>query len=1059
MHTTASTDTTAATIAAIHTAIDTADVYDAYTGLAAAGLRPLWVKSGSKLPASAAEVGVHETGRGGWKLAARDTTDAAAQVHAARRGEAMRGTPNVALVPDATRVVMLDFDTPEEVAEARALWQMWGGDAAAVDSPTVSTPGQQGSDGAWQHQGGGHLWVALPALDDVDLTTLPATLLLTGSGEAPGETSPSAALKLHSCYALIPPSARPEGAYRRTGNAVEAPEGMVAWLRERAAEAARVRLERMEVRERRAKEREAAEDRGEVVPLAGADAWSAKTPWSAILGGLYGWEHTGTAQCGCEEWRRPGGSPRSAIAHDPGCTLGSYPMDEGHGPVYLFTDNPDAPLAEMRDYRATQGVTGRTLTKVQAAAAILYAEWPVESRVTRMLDAHGWSVSSYGTPLPHLAGKAHTDRAAKASVAALSTAQVETHMEEKMPEAPTPAEATPAPVISGVITGVTDAVTDAVTEGGTESATPSGTRPRRRSAPRPTVAPTDTPDVRALRSEFERRLDRELTPEQVQHLADLLAPHDSAAHTIEGPVRDAAWGGHDPAWAPDLVADLMSRFEFTRKIFWWAQTTNLRVHPVALTLMALQAMSRELPVSLQAPSHMPGRPSPLSTYIVAVGPSGSGKNVAQSAALDWARGAGLIHHNDAAGLHTGFDPASPLAMSEPMVRKVDPTSADDVAAAEDAAAEAGKKAGKKPGPEPVQWTMRSNPVGSYVIDEVSALFTGNRLKLGMPQALCSAWSEANFLAGSINNGNRNVTGRFRVTMVGGLQPAQAAKLLETSGLGLIQRVIMTPVIWPGFGVLDERDVPRPSQPDLVAVDGLEALVPAHAGRHLGPTDARYFGAQASPGEMFPADDDVIAAMDAEGVAAASPEAGADIADVSAMMTHANQTTSRIATLVAIADGANRVTWEHWEWAWLVVHELHAATLAHAIAGSKAARAVAAAQLGEDDAARRASADATTRSTADNARDAILAKVREAGDDGISYSECRKSLSAPQRAHYDPMLDALVGAGHIRAAEVRGGRRLYPAAPSADGVVIPMTTMRVDPGATGISFAGTDSEQQ
>ena len=1063
------TDTsTSATIAAIHAALDATDVFDAYTGLAEAGLRPLWVKSGSKVPAEKPEVGVTDPRRGGgWLLAARDATDAAAQVRAVRRRADQRGTPNLALVPDGERVVMLDFDTPAEVAEARALWQMWGGDPAAIDSPTVSTPGKQGEDGTWQHRDGGHLWIALPADADVDLTSLGSTINLTGTGEAPRETgrdsdgrqlrAPSAALKLHSGYALIPPSARPEGEYVRTGDVVPAPAGMIAWLRARVADAERERLGHMEARERRAAERKAAEARGEVAPLAGADAWAASTPWEAILGDLYGWTYTRESSCGCEEWQRPGGSPRSAIAHDPGCTAGRYAMDHDHGPVHLFTDNPDPALAEMRDFRASQGVSGKTLTKLEVTAAFLYAEHPVESRVSRMLDAHGWATPACVTALADLAGKGHTARAAQAAVSSLPAPPVATPMEEKVNEEPTPAATTPAGVTAGVTAAVTEAATQPVTEAGTQSATPRGTRRLLREAPLPTVAPTDTPDVRALRDEFEYLLDRELEPEQVQHLADLLASNASSAHTIEGPVRDEAWGGYAPAWSPNLVAYLMSKFEFTRQIFWWAQTGELRVHPVTLTLLALQAMSRELPVSLQAPSHMPGVGSPLSTYIVAVGASGSGKNLAQSAALDWARGSGFILSDNAAK-HTGLDPASPVAMAEPMMRQVDVTSADDVAAAEDAAAEAGKKRG----PQPVKWTMQPDPVGCYVIDELSALFTGNRLKMGMPQALCSAWSEVNFLPASMNNGNRTVGGRFRVTLVGGLQPAQSAKLLDTSGLGLIQRVIMAPVIWPGFGVLDERDVPRPAQTaqtDQVAVAGAESRWPGIAAAiRMGTVGPSGVGTQTARGVIFPAVEKVIKAMKAEAVAAASPDAGADTDSTAAMMTHATQTTIRIATLVAIADGASCVTWDHWSWAWSVVNNLHAATLAHAVAGSKAARAVVAAQLGEDDAARRSAAEAKNRSVSEAARDAILAAVREAGDEGISVGAVTRSLSGPQRHHRDPMIDALVAAGHIRAEAVPGGRRLYPAAPSADGVIVPITTLRPAPGATGISMPTTDPTQ-
>jgi AAA domain-containing protein/bifunctional DNA primase/polymerase-like protein len=242
--------------------------------------------------------------------------------------------PNIGVEPGASRMLVVDVDT---AAENDAFLATWRAEAGPEVSPplgyTVASPGvrktildEAGAEQeVWVHRDGGHYWFTLP--EGLELPT--------AVGLLKDESGWGAAWR--GRQVLVPPSVRPEGPYRLLASPTPAPP----WLLDRVFMAAEARAERERIRAERWAAR--AEGGGDLDPV---DAWSAATPWTALLG-EDGWVETGLVDtCSCPTWTAPGGhaSPKSATAHDEGCTR--YDSEDGHAPLHIWTDNPPDYLAD-----------------------------------------------------------------------------------------------------------------------------------------------------------------------------------------------------------------------------------------------------------------------------------------------------------------------------------------------------------------------------------------------------------------------------------------------------------------------------------------------------------------------------------------------------------------------------------------------------------------------------------------------------------------------------------------------------------------------------------------
>lgn len=255
---------------------------------------------------------------------------------------------NLGVEVGSSGVVVVDCDTAAQV-------DRWFEVAEIPEdmrpAPTVLTPGQVATGdpadpATWAHADGGHFWFTVP---DQLMPVLPRHLgAMTWGGDN------GFAVLWDRRYVLIPPSTRPEGAYEQLGHVYELPD----WLGDAI----------MAAGERRVQRAAASADTPEASELAThIDAWAETVSWANILEPL-GWTPAPRADgCGCAVWTAPGvhASPKSATAHDTGCTAGRY--TETNAPLHIWTDNPAEPFDQ---WVADKGTS--TISKLQAVALINY---------------------------------------------------------------------------------------------------------------------------------------------------------------------------------------------------------------------------------------------------------------------------------------------------------------------------------------------------------------------------------------------------------------------------------------------------------------------------------------------------------------------------------------------------------------------------------------------------------------------------------------------------------------------------------------------------------------
>jgi hypothetical protein len=259
---------------------------------------------------------------------------------------------NLAVEVGGSALVVIDCDTAAQVRrwfEANEL----DPDDPELPAPTVLTPGHMGKGAnpedpsTWSHSDGGHFYFTVP---DELMPVLPRHLgAMTWGGDN------GFAVLWDRRYVLIPPSTRPEGAYEQLGHVYELPP----WLADEIIKAGEHRIVR-------ARDNTDGNEDGSLADL--VDQWAANVSWASILEPL-GWVPAPRADaCGCAVWTAPGehASPKSATAHDPGCSLGRY--TETNAPLHLWTDH-DAP--PFTDKIGTPGWSA-TFSKLQAVAAISY---------------------------------------------------------------------------------------------------------------------------------------------------------------------------------------------------------------------------------------------------------------------------------------------------------------------------------------------------------------------------------------------------------------------------------------------------------------------------------------------------------------------------------------------------------------------------------------------------------------------------------------------------------------------------------------------------------------
>lgn len=259
---------------------------------------------------------------------------------------------NLAVEVGGSGLVVIDCDTAAQMRRWFEANEM-DPDDPELPAPTVLTPGHMGKDAdpedpsTWSHSDGGHFYFTVP---DELMPVLPRHIgAMTWGGDN------GFAVLWDRRYVLIPPSTRPEGRYEQLGHVYELPE----WLADEIIKAGEKRIVR-------AREGDQHTDNTDLADL--VDQWAANVSWRSILEPL-GWVPAPRADaCGCATWTAPGehASPKSATAHDPGCSLGRY--TETNAPLHLWTDHDAAPFTD----RIGEPGWTPTFSKLQAVALIAY---------------------------------------------------------------------------------------------------------------------------------------------------------------------------------------------------------------------------------------------------------------------------------------------------------------------------------------------------------------------------------------------------------------------------------------------------------------------------------------------------------------------------------------------------------------------------------------------------------------------------------------------------------------------------------------------------------------
>lgn len=245
---------------------------------------------------------------------------------------------NFGIAVGPSRLVVVDCDTAEQVHA----FLTDSAREACVDPnydipPTVRTPGKQDPNGNWIHSDGGHFYFTAPEGLPLD----------GGSMTVPG----GYAILWDKRFVLIPPSIRPEGSYRLLGQDYPLPQ----WIADSITARIRVRA------------RARADASPDAALMSAVDSWALSVSWDDLLA-PHGWIPTARQDgCGCDIWTAPGdhASPKSATAHDTGCSLGRYTPE--NAPLHIWTDHPGP---ELEAWIATTG--SQTLSRLQVIAALSY---------------------------------------------------------------------------------------------------------------------------------------------------------------------------------------------------------------------------------------------------------------------------------------------------------------------------------------------------------------------------------------------------------------------------------------------------------------------------------------------------------------------------------------------------------------------------------------------------------------------------------------------------------------------------------------------------------------
>lgn len=509
--------------------------------------------------------------------------------------------------------------------------------------------------------------------------------------------------------------------------------------------------------------------------------------------------------------------------------------------------------------------------------------------------------------------------------------------------------------------------------------------------------------------EAEGDLGRTLTEEQIAALAARFYGPNGGRPRLElapGKERTGSYGCAEPMVSAAEMVEIFNFSDIMRQILWDFIDSRAVGSPLVACVAQMLKAARRVPPAVSTSPH--GGHQPISTYAVVVGRSGTGKTSAKSAPVLVDKG----FDDPAAERDVAFSPATPHAIAERLFedRKV-PGSEND----EDGAR--------------YERVLRDPAVTALEIGELSQLLEGSAKATGhgggLLPALAAAWSGENFATSSKGGGivSLPTDGHYTVTLLAGIQPRKAGPLVDTTSLGLRQRVLMLPANAPTRCVLTEDDIPRPG------VKTTRLPVPVAPAQAFPEKPA-----PVSPGHSFPSPTQLTPQVPKSFTWCAEMndafKAAQELADVDypseeeIMASQSFPLRFRIAAICAAMNGTYDISAKMWEWAgvWIRISERCGGWIEHELAD---AAAEASREIGKQ---RGISSHAARGAEAAEA-DAELARLREVISAAVkkkgfaSASDLRAGYSRGRLAGAMALVKRLVSAGQlVETVEVGGNSR-------------------------------------
>jgi hypothetical protein len=255
--------------------------------------------------------------------------------------------PGIGILLGASRVWLLDADTPAEVDAWKAVCGENGFDPGP---PTVLTPGARGADGAMKHIDGGHWYFTQPEDFEPPAGEIKAKIALAGSPH-------HAVLYGGRHIAVVPPTTRETGTYVSGGGTIQPAPEFLRRLVDASTQSTPATWSAPE---------DSLFGTSEYHASAAEWEWDDATDWLDVL--PEGWTESGEDRDGHIIYARPGGSSsRSAHAHPAGCS--HFPNANAPPPMTFFSSESGDFLDALQ---LDRGHGGTTVGKLKLYALLYF---------------------------------------------------------------------------------------------------------------------------------------------------------------------------------------------------------------------------------------------------------------------------------------------------------------------------------------------------------------------------------------------------------------------------------------------------------------------------------------------------------------------------------------------------------------------------------------------------------------------------------------------------------------------------------------------------------------